>query len=160
VFRLDKDTDTLRSLRQQGVHAQLDRALVRSARTLFICDGLLDQTAPEHVQSILRTIGDSCYGSRLACVYLDGELIGGSVPFGANQKSRRAVPKLGEPSGVGLDARSLPARLACAGLVLDSDVSVSEYARRWLGEGRNDLRGYSFCRLATAHVRAPAPEKA
>jgi O-methyltransferase involved in polyketide biosynthesis len=156
VFQLDKSSP--RTGRQPGVRAQLDRALVRSARTLFVCDGLLDPIEPATIRAILRTIGDSCYGSRLACVYTDGELISGSAPFGASQKSRPAVPKLGEPSATGLDARSLPARLACAGLVLDADVSVTEYARRWLGEGRSDLRGYSFYRLATAHVRAPSPD--
>lgn len=131
--------------------ALIDPALVRSARTLFVCDGLLDRTTPARVDAILRTIGDSCYGSRLAFVYLDAGLIGGS------RKSRRPVPRLGESDALGLDARSLPSRLASVGLVLDADMGLPEYARRALGDSGGDLRDYGFCRVFTAHVRAPSP---
>ncbi|HET8932770.1 MAG TPA: class I SAM-dependent methyltransferase, partial [Polyangiales bacterium] len=71
VFRLEEDA--ARSGR--GARAYLDRSLVRSARTLFVCDGLLDRTPSPQIQAILRTIGDSCQGSRLACVYVDGGVI-------------------------------------------------------------------------------------
>jgi O-methyltransferase involved in polyketide biosynthesis len=156
VFRLD--ADALRAGR--GAPALLTRSLVRSARTLFVCDGLLDRTPSAQIQAILRTIGDSCFGSRFACVYLDGGAI--SAPLGAagGQKPRCAVPRLGEPTQLGtrfgIESRALPALLAGAGLVLDADVGLSEYVRRALGEVPSDLRGYGCCRLAVAHVRAPA----
>lgn len=152
VFRLEADAER----GGPGARALLDRSLVRSARTLFVCDGLLDRTPPAQIQAILRTIGDSCYGSRLACVYLDAGVISGNLSSGGSQKPRCAVPRLGEPTHAGLEARALPALLAGAGLVLDADVGLHEYVRRVWGEVPGDLRGYSCCRLAAAHVRAPA----
>lgn len=156
VFRLEPDT--LRTGR--GARALLDRSLVRSARTLFVCDGLLDRSPSAQIQAILRTIGDSCYGSRLAFVYLDSSSVSSHVSSSGSQKPRCAVPRLGEPANVGqvgIDKRALPALLASAGLVLDADIGLSEYVRRVLGEAPSDLRGYSCWRLALAHVRAPAP---
>jgi hypothetical protein len=141
----------------RGVRALLDRSLVRSASTLFVCDGLLDRIPSAQIQAILRTIGESCYGSRLVFVYLDGGVTSGNLSIGGNHKPRCAVPRLGEPSRamLGIETRALPGLLACAGLVLDADVGLTEYARRALGEVSSDLRGHS-CRLAMAHVRSPA----
>jgi hypothetical protein len=156
VFRLQ--SDTLGTGR--GARALLDRSLVRSARTLFVCDGLLDRTPSAQIQAILRTIGDSCFGSRLAFVYLDSGSVSSHVSSSGSQKPRCAVPRLGEPTHpgrMGIDKRALPALLAGAGLVLDADIGLSEYARRALGEAPSDLRGYSCWRLALAHVRAPSP---
>lgn len=156
VFRLE--ADATRSGAGIGARAFLDRSLVRSARTLFVCDGLLDRTPSPQIQAILRMIGDSCYGSRLACVYVDGSA--GNLSAGGSQKPRCAVPRLGGPTQLGLETRALPALLAGAGLVLDADLGLSEYVRRAWGEVPSDLRGYSSCRLAAAHVRAPAqPER-
>ena len=159
VFRLEEDA--LRG-NARGARAVLDRSLVRSARTLFVCDGLLDRSPSAQIQSVLRTIGDSCFGSRLACVYLDRGLISGNLGSGGGQKPRRAVPRLGEPTEptqLGLEMRTMPGLLACAGLVLDADVSLSEYVRRYLGAAASDLRshGQGCCRLVAAHVRAPLP---
>ena len=157
VFRLEADADR-RMSNGRGARAVLDRSLVRSARTLFVCDGLLDRTPSPQIQAILRTIGDSCYGSRLACIYVDGGVISGNLSAGGSQKPRCAVPRLGGPGPVhlGLETRALPALLAGAGLVLDADIGLPEYVRRAWGEVPSDLRGYSCCRLAAAHVRAPA----
>jgi hypothetical protein len=152
VFRLE--ADTLGTGR--GARATLDRSLVRSARTLFVCDGLLDRTPSAQIQAILRTIGDSCFGSRLAFVYLDSGSISAHVSSSGSQKPRCAVPRLGEPMHVGVEKRALPALLAGAGLVLDADIGLSEYVRRALGEAASDLRGNSGWRLALAHVRARA----
>jgi O-methyltransferase involved in polyketide biosynthesis len=155
VFRLEHlEVDAPRS--GWGARTLLDRSLVRAARTLFVCDGLLDRTPTPQIQAILRTIGDSCFGSRLACVYLDGAVTRGNLSSGGSQKPRCAVPRLGGPTQLGLETRALPALLASAGLVLDADVGLSEYARRAWGDVPSDLRGYSCCRLAAAHVRAPA----
>jgi len=153
VFRLEADT------LGRGARARLDRSLVRSARTLFVCDGLLDRTPSAQIQAILRTIGDSCFGSRLAFVYLDSGSVSSHVSSSGSQKPRSAVPRLGEPTHPGLlgvEKRALPALLAGAGLVLDADIGLSEYARRALGEAPSDLRGHTCWRLALAHVRAPA----
>lgn len=152
VFRLEPDTLGT----GRGARAILDRSLVRSARTLFVCDGLLDRTPSAQIQAILRTIADSCFGSRLAFVYLDSGSVSAHVSSSGSQKPRCAVPRLGEPTHSGIEKRALPALLAGAGLVLDVDVGLSEYARRALGEAPSDLRGYSCWRLALAHVRAPA----
>lgn len=152
VFRLEPDTLGT----GRGARAILDRSLVRSARTLFVCDGLLDRTPSAQIQAILRTIGDSCFGSRLAFVYLDSGSVSAHVSSSGSQKPRCAVPRLGEPTHSGIEKRALPALLAGAGLVLDADVSLSEYARRTLGEAPSDLRGSGCWRLALAHVRAPA----
>jgi O-methyltransferase involved in polyketide biosynthesis len=157
VFRLEADT------LGRGARALLDRSLVRSARTLFVCDGLLDRTPSAQIQAILRTIGDSCFGSRLAFVYLDSGSVSSHVSSSGSQKPRCAVPRLGEPTHPGLlgvEKRALPALLAGAGLVLDADIGLSEYARRALGDAPSDLRGYSCWRLALAHVRAPAQQAA
>jgi len=159
VFRLEPDA--LGSGR--GARTLLDRSLVRSARTLFVCDGLLDRSPSAQIQAILRTIGDSCFGSRLAFVYLDSGSVSSHVSSSGSQKPRCAVPRLGEPAQlgrVGVEKRALPALLAGAGLVLDADVGLSEYVRRALGEAPSDLRGYSCWRLALAHVRAPLQPKA
>jgi hypothetical protein len=161
VFRLEEDA--LRAGGERGARAVLDRSLVRSARTLFVCDGLLDRSPWVQIQAILRTIGDSCFGSRLACLYVDRGVISGNLASAGGHKPRRAVPRLGEPTEpteLGLEMRTLPGLLACAGLVLDADVSLSEYVRRYqpiVRADASDLRSYGWCRLAAAHVRAPAP---
>jgi O-methyltransferase involved in polyketide biosynthesis len=155
VFRIEAD-----ALRTGGARAVLDRSLVRSARTLFVCDGLLDRTPSAQIQAILRMIGDSCVGSRLAFVYLESGSVSGHVSSSGSQKPRCAVPRLGQPTHPGIEKRALPALLAGAGLVLDADMGLSEYVRRVLGEVPSDLRGYSCWRLAVAHVRAPAPTEA
>ncbi|HTU62288.1 MAG TPA: hypothetical protein VMF89_27705, partial [Polyangiales bacterium] len=138
VFRLEADT------LGRGARAVLDRSLVRSARTLFVCDGLLERTPSAQIQAILRTIGDSCFGSRLAFVYMDSGSVSSHVSSSGSQKPRCAVPRLGEPTHlgrVGVEKRALPALLAGAGLVLDADMGLSEYVRRALGEAPSDLRG-------------------
>jgi hypothetical protein len=171
VFRLEEDA--LRGTNERGSHergerrkraarAVLDRSLVRSARTLFVCDGLFDRSPAAQIQAILRTIGDSCFGSRLACLYLDRGLSSGNLAFGGSHKPQRAVPRLGEPTEptqLGLEMRALPGLLACTGLVLDADVGLSEYVRRFqflAPAAASDLRNYGCCRLLAAHVRAPA----
>ena len=156
VFRLEPDALGA----GRGARALLDSSLVRSARTLFVCDGLLDRSPSAQIQAVLRTIGDSCFGSRLAFVYLDNGSVSSHVGSSGSQKPRCAVPRLGEPAQLGrsgIEKRSLPALLAGAGLVLDADIGLSEYVRRALGEASSDLRGYSCWRLALAHVRAPSP---
>lgn len=155
VFPLEGET----SQPLPGVRALLNRSLVQSARTLFVCDGLFDQAPIARIEAVLRTIGDSCFGSRLACVYMNGGMSGSHLlgVLGASQKSKQAVPRLGEPTSLGLDTRSLPARLASVGLVLDDDVGLAQYAKGLGDAASADLRGYNFCRLATAHVRAPSP---
>jgi len=168
VFRLEEDAlrgnDALRGTGphgERGARAVLDRSLVRSAPTLFVCDGLLDRLPSAQIQAILRTIGDSCFGSRLACLYIDRGVISGNLASAGGHKPRRAVPRLGEPSEptqLGLEMRTLPGLLACAGLVLDADVSLSEYVRRYqsfASAAVSDLRSYGCCRLVAAHVRAP-----
>jgi hypothetical protein len=166
VFRLEEDGSGQNG--ERGARAVLDRSLVRSARTLFVCDGLLDRTPSAQIQAVLRTIGDSCFGSRFACLYLDRSSISGHLATGNGPKPRRAVPRLGNPAEpaestqLGLEMRTLPGLLACAGLVLDADVSLSKYARRCETSPRaaaSDLRNYGCCRLAAGHVRAPAPRE-
>ena len=151
---LPLEVDTQRGAR--GARARLNRSLVRSARTLFVCDGLLDRSPSAQVHAILRTIGDSCFGSRLALVYLDSGSVSGHVSAGGSQRPRCAVPRLGERAQLGIEKRALPALLAGAGLVLDVDMGLSEYVRRTQGDAPSDLRGHGCFRLALAHVRAPA----
>ena len=160
------EEDALRVNGERGARAVLDRSLVRSAQTLFVCDGLLDRSPSAQIQAIFRTIGDSCFGSRFACLYLDRSSISGHLASGSGPKQRRAVPRLGNPAEptentqLGLEMRALPGLLACAGLVLDADQSLSEYARRYLGPAASDLRSYGCCRLVAGHVRAAAPQNA
>ena len=124
-------------------------------RSVIVWDGLLERLDAASVQRMLSCIGRTCPGTRFVFTYIHRGLLDGSVRFDASQKPLRAVPRLGHDAQLGLDPRELPAFLSPLGLVLDSDSSTDEYAKRSVqarDTRRANLRSHGFFRLACAHV--------
>jgi O-methyltransferase involved in polyketide biosynthesis len=137
--------------------ALASRGLDAAKRCIFVWDGMLERLDAASVQRVLSSIGRACPSSRFAFTYLHRGLLDGSVRFDVSQKPLHAVPRLGNATQFGLDPRDVPAFLSQLGLVLDSDLSTDEYARRSehaqsRAARRGVLRGCGFYRLACAHV--------
>lgn len=135
--------------------ALASRGLDAARRCIFVWDGMLERLDAVSVQRVLSCIGRACPGSRFVFTYLHRGLLDGSVRFDVSQKPLHAVPRLGNAAQFGLDPREVPAFLSQLGLVLDSDLSTDEYARRSAhsqAARRTEPRGYGFHRLACAHV--------
>lgn len=126
--------------------------LDRSARTLFVCEGVASYLPESTVLRLLSWIGESQPGSAVVFSYVDRRFLEGTLVFPRSESILRRIRDTSEPWVSGFVPDELGATLARSGLVLVEDLGADEYASGHLGPFP-DMSRYSFLRLAVGEVR-------
>jgi O-methyltransferase involved in polyketide biosynthesis len=84
--------------------------------------------------------------------YLHRRVLDSPEAFDGTEKLFATLRAAGERWTFGLDPSGLRTFLAERGLVLDEDVTASQYRTRYFGPSASDMRGYEFYRIAVARV--------
>jgi len=132
----------------------IDRALNasgfdRSARAVYIWEGVTNYLTEAAVDATLRHFATAASGSRLLFTYVHRGLLDGSAAFEGTEELVATLRRADEPWTFGIDPATLPAFLAARGLALAADMGAADYRARYLGRA---MSGYEFYRAAVAEV--------
>jgi methyltransferase (TIGR00027 family) len=123
-----------------------------SKRTLFIWEGVTSYLTEDAVDGTLRWCASVAAGSTVLFTYLHRRVLDSPEAFDGTEKLFATLRAAGERWTFGLDPSGLRTFLAERGLVLDEDVTASQYRTRYFGPSASDMRGYEFYRIAVARV--------
>jgi methyltransferase (TIGR00027 family) len=136
----------------ERLEESLPGVLERTARTLFIWEGVtnyLTSAAVDETFRSLRTLTDRC---AVVFTYIDRAILSPATQRKGQMSVKRRLRSVGEEWTFGFDPRELPGYLSDKGFQLVEDLDAPAYRERYWGAKGRLMRGYEFYHVARAEA--------